>query len=263
VKNLFQVKNISGGYGYDDTIKRLTFSVKKGEFVGLIGPNGSGKTTLLKILSNVIAKNSGEITLAGEKLEKLSAKKIAQKIAVLPQSNELGFSYNVKEIVSLGRFPYRKSTIFADWSTEDEEIVLEAMEHTNIGEYASSSYHELSGGEKQRVLLARALAQKPQLLLLDEPANHLDIKHQVYLFSLLKKFTSSNKSVLAVFHDINMASLYCDRLLVMKQGRIVEEMNVAEGINIDCLRDVFEMSFVKIQHPVTKRDMVIFDPNYK
>ncbi|WP_158217575.1 ABC transporter ATP-binding protein [Lottiidibacillus patelloidae] len=256
---MLEVKNVSGGYRGKKTVNNISFTVGKGEFVGLIGPNGSGKTTLLKIISNLIPKQTGQISLCSQELETYSAKELAKKIAVLPQNNELGFSYTVKQVVALGRTPYKK-TLFDNWSTDDETIVLDAMKQTNIYTFANKDYLELSGGERQRVLLARALAQQPQLLLLDEPANHLDIKHQIHLFSTIKKFTENEKSVLAVFHDINMASLYCDRIIVINQGQFVKEMKADEELDVDCLSSVFEIPFTKHKHPQIPREIVTFHP---
>jgi iron complex transport system ATP-binding protein len=259
VNSLLEVNNVSGGYRNKKTVNNISFSVKKGEFIGLIGPNGSGKTTLLKILTNLLPKQTGQISVCSQQVETYSAKQLAQKIAVLPQNNELGFSYSVKQVVALGRTPYQNS-FFNNCSQDDEGIVLEAMKQTEISSFATKDYQELSGGEKQRVLLARAFAQQPELLLLDEPANHLDIKHQIHLFSTIKKFIEDNNSVLAVFHDINMASLYCDRILVLHEGRIVKEMNAKDGLDVKCLSHVFETPFTSNKHPLVDKEILSFDP---
>jgi iron complex transport system ATP-binding protein len=253
------VKDVSGGYYRQNTINNVSLTVNRGEFVGIIGPNGSGKTTFLKLLSNIISLNEGEIELNDQPISKLSNKQMAKQMAVLPQSSELTFSYSAKEVVALGRYPYQAS-LFNSWTEEDEQIVVNAMNLTDVTMLANKDYQELSGGQKQRVLLARALAQEPELLLLDEPANHLDIKHQVQLFSLLKEFTAQAKSVIAVFHDINMACMYCDKIVVFQNGEIAKIMNTAEPLDTKCLSDVFEMDFSISKHPLVNRNIVTFNP---
>jgi iron complex transport system ATP-binding protein len=256
---MLQVNNISGGYrNNNNTIEKISFTVQQGEFIGIIGPNGSGKTTILKLLSGILQKSSGDIKLDNKRMEDYSTKQFAKKVAVLPQSNELSFAYTVKEVVQLGRFPFQRS-FFNSFSKKDEDCVEEAMRYTEVTSFANKSYHELSGGEKQRVLLARAFAQEPQLLLLDEPANHLDIKHQIHLFSTLKKFTRKNRSAIAVFHDINMASLYCDRILVVNNGEIVKQMKT-DQLDLKCLSEVFGITFHFSEHPVSNRKIVSFEP---
>jgi iron complex transport system ATP-binding protein len=259
MNKLLQINKVSGGYGKSSIVKNVSLSVNKQEFVGIIGPNGCGKTTLLKLISKTLPLHTGEVLLNGFNMTSMRRKKIAQELAVLPQINELNFSMNVKEVVSLGRYPYQ-SGVFPMWTKNDENIVKEVMKATAVLPLANKGFHTLSGGEKQRVLLARSFAQEPNVLLLDEPANHLDIAHQMQLFSLIRSFILNEKAVIAVFHDLNMASLFCDRIIVMNEGEIVKEMLPENGLDYDCLSDIYKVPFLALDHPTVNKKLLTIDP---
>lgn len=260
---MLQVKNISGGYEGRKIIENLSFSVKKGEIFGILGPNGSGKTTLLKMISGILPVKSGTIELAGKPLSAYSPKKLAQNIASLPQLPTQMFDYTVLETVALGRYPFQTG-FFKRLTGEDEQIIQKAMEQTNISHLKNKAINELSGGEKQRVFLAQALVQNPVLLLLDEPTNHLDISHQKIMLDQLKNWTQSNGlTVVSIFHDLNLASLYCDKLLLLKDGKAVAVDNSSVVMNEKTIEQVYGVSIVKQSHPELARPQMLLIPEQK
>lgn len=225
-----KVENLRYSYGGKNAIEDICLHVNNGEFVGIIGPNGSGKSTVLKNIYRALKPDSGSIMLDGEDLLSMPYKKSAQKMAVVGQENDVPFDFRVDEIVSMGRSPKKK--LFDIDTDDDRHMVHHALEHLGMEHMAKRSYLNLSGGEKQRVLLARAVAQESDLFVLDEPTNHLDISYQLEIFDFIKRL---NITVLAAIHDLNMAALYCDRLYVLKDGRVVlsgtpEEVLTAENI---------------------------------
>ncbi|MCA1053928.1 adenosylcobinamide amidohydrolase [Rossellomorea aquimaris] len=237
--------------GYEETmiIEHIDFSVEKREFFGILGPNGSGKTTLLKALSGGIHPSQGTILLNGRTLEDYSPKELAKMVAVLPQNSTHSFSYSVKETVMLGRYPHQKG-LFKAISPNDEEIVQRSMEQTGVDRLQSRKLDELSGGERQRVFLAQALAQEPQIILLDEPTNHLDLSYQKNLLELLKKQTKEmNLTVVSIFHDLNLASMYCDRLLLMQEGLARTVDHPEEVMKEEHIQEVYKTEVYKQAHP--------------
>lgn len=197
-------------------IQEVSLDVKYGEFVGIIGPNGSGKSTLLRTVYRVIKPDSGAVLLNGKDLKHMKLADSAKMVGVVGQFNHLNFDLTVLEVVLMGRTPH-KGLLQTD-NAADYEIAWEAIRKVGMEKYADRKFSTLSGGEKQRLILARTLAQQPQILVLDEPTNHLDIKYQLELLSIVK---SLGIGVLAALHDLSLAAMYCDKLYVMKNGKIV------------------------------------------
>lgn len=254
---MLTVKNVSGGYHGVSIIENVSFHVKEGELFGILGPNGSGKTTLLKLISGVLPLKEGTIMLDGLPLSSYSPKKLAQKVAVLPQMTAQAFDYTVKETVSLGRYPFQKG-LFKQWTQQDEEIVQEVMKQTNIFHLAQKSMHEISGGEKQRVFLAQALAQQPKVLLLDEPTNHLDISHQKNLLDQLKWWSKKfGLTVVSIFHDLNLASLYCDQILLLSNGKVKALDQPNHVLEEEVIKQVYEATIKKQPHPELPRPQLM------
>lgn len=234
-------------------IHDVSMNIKAGQFIGVIGPNGSGKSTILKIASRIMEPNDGLIRLDGQHLYELSPKKVAQEMAVVSQETSLTFDFSVEEIVWMGRHPHKK--LFQSDSEKDREIVQESLERVGMKGYEERSFMSLSGGEKQRVLIARALAQQAKLIILDEPTNHLDIRHQLQLMDLVKTL---NVTVLAALHDLNLASVYCDYLYVIKNGQVVMYGTPEKVLTTDRIREVFGVETEIIIHPVTKKPHITF-----
>ena len=202
--------------GNNEILKGVSIDSKNREFIGIIGPNGSGKSTLLKCIYRILKPNNGCIMLGEEDISKMSVKESAKKLAVVAQHNYYNFDFSVGEVVLMGRSPHKKS--LEPDNSEDYDIVNESLEKVGMLGFKNRSFSTLSGGEQQRVILARALAQQTPCLILDEPTNHLDIKYQLSLLNIVK---SLNLTIISAIHDLNIASMYCDRLFVMKNGRIV------------------------------------------
>jgi iron complex transport system ATP-binding protein len=261
--NMLIIKNLSGGYDSQNIINDISFSVGKGELFGILGPNGSGKTTLLKMISGILPYKKGEITIKGRPLSAFSPKQLAKVVAVLPQVAGETFSYTVKETVSLGRYAHQKDW-FHTWTSEDEAIVRTVMEQTGISRYHDQQIHQLSGGERQRVFLAQALAQEPEILLLDEPTNHLDLSYQKELLDLLKSWTKERElTVISIFHDLNLASLYCDRLMLLDKGRISINHTPNEVLKEERIREVYHTSIQKQPHPKVAKPQMVLLPDFQ
>jgi iron complex transport system ATP-binding protein len=259
---MLSVRNVAFSYNTESTLNSLTFSVKKGEVFGILGPNGSGKTTLLKLLARTLTPSSGGISLNGRTLHSYSNKEYAKQVAVLPQLMDMTFSYTVKETVMMGRYAHQ-SGFFGTWSAEDERILQEALHETSIDYLQNKSLQELSGGEQQRVFLARALAQQPELLLLDEPTNHLDVSYQISLFDSLGKWKRDrNLTVVAIFHDLNLASLYCDRILLLNHGELITLGKPKEIMQAHTLGKVYNTLIVRKEHPEVARPFIGLVPDF-
>lgn len=257
---MLTVQGVTGGYNGRNILKDITFQVHEGEFFGILGPNGSGKTTLLKMISGLLPVRKGAIFVKNRSIQTYTPKEIAKVISVLPQLTGESFSYSVEETVMLGRYAHQKGW-FQTSSKEDEEIVKEVMIQTGVFEFRHRSLHELSGGEQQRVFLAQALAQQPKILLLDELTNHLDLAYQKNLLDLIKKMTNEHKlAVISVFHDMNLAALYCDRILLMDNGRIKMIGTPSEVLTEEHIHHVFETMVKKHVHPTIPKPQLALIP---
>jgi iron complex transport system ATP-binding protein len=241
--------DVTFGYGADPVVRDVAFAVGRGEFVGIIGPNGSGKSTLLKLMSGYLRPWKGSITVEGGAIERLSQPALGQRIAVVPQDTAVTLPFTVMEMVLLGRTPHGPGFGFED--AHDLAAARQAMERTDTLALASRRVTELSGGERQRVVLARALAQEPRILLLDEPAAFLDIRHEVEMYDLLRELQRAGMTVVSVLHDLNIAALYCDRLVLLAGGRVVRVGTPAEVITYPILTEVYGTEVYVAMNDVT------------
>ncbi|MDR3240396.1 MAG: ABC transporter ATP-binding protein [Clostridiales bacterium] len=250
-----QIENMTFSYGDRKAIDDICLNVKEGEFVGLIGPNGSGKSTVLKNLYRALSPDKGTVTFDGENLFALSHKKAALKLGVVGQENDVPFDFLVEEIVAMGRSPHKK---FFDFDTEqDKNIVRHALEHLGMEAMAKRNYLHLSGGEKQRVIIARVVAQETDFLLLDEPTNHLDISYQLQIFDFVKRL---GVTVLSAIHDLNMAALYCDRIYVLKDGKVILRGTPEEVLTPRNIFDVYGVRSDISVHPATGKVAITYLP---
>jgi len=249
------VDKLSYSYGERDAIRDICLRVDRGEFVGLIGPNGSGKSTVLKNIYRGLTPDQGNITLDGEDLLKMSFKKSARKLAVVGQENDVPFDFMVEEIVAMGRAPHKR--LFDLDTAKDKRIVQHALEHLGMEKMAKRNYLNLSGGEKQRVIIARAVAQESDFLILDEPTNHLDVSYQMQIFDFIKRL---KVTVLSAIHDLNMAALYCDRLYVLKNGKVVLHGTPEEVLTPENIHDVYGVRSSVERHPVTGKLSITYLP---
>jgi len=258
---MLQVSGLSGGYGNAPIVKSVTFNVNKGEVLGILGPNGSGKSTLLKLISGILSKDKGSVTINGKDASLYSQKEFAREVAVLPQLHAHAFSHTVIDTVSLGRYPYQ-SGFFSSWSDEDERAVVDAMKSTSVTRYGKQSIEQLSGGEQQRVFVAQALAQEAPILLLDEPTNHLDIAHQQQLLDTIRQqAVDRGLTVISVFHDINLASLYCDRLLLLDNGEIAHLGTPQQVVRESFIEEVYGARVKTQAHPELPKPQITLMSN--
>jgi iron complex transport system ATP-binding protein len=228
----------SFAYGSEPVLSDVHLSVETGRFFGLMGPNGSGKTTLLQLLSGAIRANAGAVKIMGRDVTSWDRRELARLVAVVPQRFDLAFPFTVQEVVLLGRVPHR-GPLALD-RDDDLRVAREAMEAVEVAHLASRRMHELSGGEFKRVVVAKALAQQPRILLLDEPAAHLDIRHQVSLYQLIEDIRRrTGFTVVSAMHDLNLAAAYCDRVALLSQQRVARIGSVEEVMTYRHLRDVF------------------------
>ena len=244
---MLKIKELYSGYNGVDIIKNVNLQVDKGEILFIIGPNGCGKSTLLKSIANLI-EYRGTIKFDGVDSNKYERKSFAQKVGLMSQLSEIHFPYTVYETVSLGRYPYLKGA-FSSLSKEDVKIILDSIEKVGLTEYRDKMITELSGGQIQRVFLAKLFAQNPDIILLDEPTNHLDFKYQVELLEHVKTWAKTNKKiVIGVLHDLNLVHYFADKVIMLDNGNIVSEGTSMEVLNDDKLKNVYDIdikSFMK------------------
>lgn len=235
-----ETKNLQVKYGEKLVLKDANFNVNNGEIVTIIGPNGSGKTTLIKALSRCIKTHSGNVYLDGVDIHKIPTKNIARQVAVLPQVKNVSSDVTVENLVSYGRYPHLG--FGKRMNKDDKDIISWAIEKTGLKEYKDRYIETLSGGERQRAWIAMALAQKPRILILDEPTTYLDISYQLEVLELVKELNESlGITVIMVLHDLNQAARYSDNIYVLRDGNISEYGRPGNIIRTELLRDVFRI----------------------
>jgi len=244
-----EAENLNLAYDRNIVVRDLTFRVTPGEMVGLIGPNGCGKSTIIKALSHVIDPYSGRILLDGKNISKIPRAELARLLGVVPQMPLLPSTFTAFEIVLMGRNPHLRLLQYE--SEKDMAITWKAMERTATQSLAERRIGELSGGEIQRIVIARVLAQEPKSILLDEPTANLDISHQVEILDLIKNFCRENNlTVVIALHDLNLASQYCDRLILINNGQVHAQGTPGEVINSENIKEVYGAEGCVYAHPV-------------
>ncbi|NOK59306.1 MAG: ABC transporter ATP-binding protein [Chloroflexi bacterium AL-W] len=227
-------------------VEDVSLHIENGEMVGLIGPNGSGKSTLLRTVYRLLRPVAGYVRVGGDDVWQMSARESAQRTGVVVQEAPSDFEFTVREIVEMGRTPHKGR--FSHDTRDDMAIVEQALQRVQMNAFANRQYHTLSGGEKQRMLVARALAQQPKVLVLDEPTNHLDIHYQLEILDLVRAL---GLTTLVTLHDLNLAAAYCQRLYLLKQGHIVAAGPPEAVLTPALIREVFNVDAVVGQHPIT------------
>ena len=250
-----RVEGVSWSAEKRQILHEIGLDVRPGEVAGVIGPNGSGKSTFLRTVYRVLKPDAGLITLDGDDVWKLSVRAAAQRTAAVLQEGTGEFEFTAEEMVFMGRTPHKGA--LDPETKEDRRIVAEALERVGMTALAERSFSTLSGGEKQRVLIARALAQQARFLVLDEPTNHLDIRYQLDVLELVRGL---GVTTLAALHDLNLAAAYCDRIFMIASGRIVAAGEPADVLRPDLLREVFGIGTVVQPHPLTGKPLLVFHP---
>lgn len=249
---MLEIKDITAGYSSRIVLQNVNLTVNSEDLWGIIGPNGSGKTTLLRVITNALKPGRGEVLLDGRDVKQIGSRELAKKVAVVSQDSPAN-SMMVVDFVLLGRIPYYKRFQFLD-APRDREIVHHALELTGTSHLKNRPMSDISGGERQLVLMARALAQEPDLLLLDEPTNHLDITHQVGCMDLIKDLNKDfGLTVMMVLHDLNLASEYCDKLALVNDGQIYRTGTPEEVLTYQAIEDVYNTTVVVEKNPVSSK----------
>jgi iron complex transport system ATP-binding protein len=250
------IEGLSFAFGTTRVLKDISLSIEKGEFLALMGPNGSGKTTLLRCLMNYLTPEQGGVLADAKPVHTMTDKEIAQLFAVVPQSSPTDFSFTAYEMVMMGRIPHAKSRLSSE-KESDVKATREAMKRTGTWEFADREFAGLSGGERQRVIIARALAQDPQILLLDEPTVYLDITGQLEIMDLLRELNGSGLTIIAVMHDINLASRYCGKIALLHEGRLESHGTPEEVFTPENVMRIYDVEVIVRRDPLTHSVSVI------
>lgn len=253
--SMIDVQNLNTGYAEHKVLHDVCFRIDKYQFMGIIGANGSGKTTLLKSISGYLRPSSGSIRLFGKDIQKYTIKERAKLIGYVPQDIPIDFQFRCYDIVMMGRFPYLRR--FHSKSNTDRDIVEDCMKLTDTWNFKDKMISQLSGGERQRVFIARALAQNPRILLLDEPISHLDIKYQVEILSLLRMLAAKGILIIAILHDINQTSQFCDEIMILKAGRILAKGTPQKVITTQNIHSAFSIDIEVFTPPMAHNPYII------
>jgi len=255
---VIDIDSMTCGYGSREVLREVSLRVAPGEMVGVLGPNGSGKSTLLLAMSGLLPPWQGSVRLAGQDLTGWTARGRAQRIAAVPQRAEASFPFRCLSVVLMGRYAHTSG--WGEEGPEDLEIALTAMEETATLHLARRMINAVSGGEAQMVMIARALAQQTDVVLLDEATASLDVAHKIAIFDLLKEKNRQGATLLCVMHDLNLAALYCRRLIFLKEGRVALDGPTEATFTARNLSEVYETEIQVSRHPVTGSPQAHFVP---
>lgn len=249
------VEGLSYSMDRRQIIEDIDLRIRPGSFVGIVGPNGCGKSTLLKNIYQVLKADRGVVYLDGHRVDQMSNRQRAHSMAVMQQENNIEFDLSVYEMVLLGRFSHQK--VLGGSSAEDQRVVLDYIEEMGLKGYEKRHFLSLSGGEKQRALIARALAQEARFIILDEPINHLDIGYQYQIMNILKR---QKLTVLSSIHDLNIAATYCDQVILMKQGHVVASGSPEETLLPNRIRELFGIDCQLVWNEKTGCNNILYLP---
>ena len=255
---IMEMQDYSFRVGEKLILDRVSFAAREGEYLAIIGPNGAGKTTLLRCLDRIYTDGEGTILLNGKRLEGYSRRTLSKIVSYVPQADGRYFPFTVKEFVMMGRYPHLSP--FSSFKKEDRTVVQEVLGLTGSADCAERNLNTLSGGERQKVFIAAALAQEGQILLLDEPTTFLDPKHQSEINSLLRRLNRKfGITIIAVTHDINSAAQWSDSVLALRNGRTHYLGSAEQVMNNQVVQGVYDKSFLFVKHPQTGRPVIIPD----
>lgn len=256
--NVLEIKNCFSGYKGIPVIKDISFNITEGEFVGLIGPNSAGKTTLLKTISRILKVLHGEIRLFGKNIESYSYKEYSKLVSFTTKVTDYSLKFTVEEFLYLGRYPYFSE----ETRTDSWNYVTNVMEKIRLSHLRYKKLNELSSGELQQVIISQSVVQDAKLMLLDEPVSHLDISHQVDILDVLHKLNKDkNITILATFHELNLASEYCDKIILISEGKIKSIGAPCEVLDYKVLEEVYKTSLIVKENPISKKPYVFPVPS--
>ncbi len=242
---MIEVKNVTAGYDKKQILNGISFRVKEGDSLSIVGQNGCGKSTLLRVMCGTLDFD-GEVLIDGKNIKKYKPKELAKKVSMLSQTTQIYFNYTVYDTVFMGRFPHQKGGLFSTATAEDREIVENALKVVEMYDFKDCTVDELSGGQLQRVFLAKIIAQDPDIVLLDEPTNHLDLVYQVELVEFLKKWgKEKNKTIVGVIHDLNLAMELSPKVLLMKSGAIANYGENQEVFTSSEFKSIYGLDVIK------------------
>lgn len=254
---MIEFKNVCSGYDQSDVLRDVSLTIADGDFAVIMGPNGSGKSTLLYTLIGYLPLRKGNILIKGKPLEQWHKKELAKVIALIPQETVMPFDYTVEEMVMMGRYPWLE--LMQSWSKQDKDIVQEILKQMELTALANRYFSQLSGGEKQRVLLARALAQQTEVILLDESLSQLDINHQIEMMQLLSEINrKAGKCIILVSHHINLAANVASHLIFLKEGRLLANGTPDEVLTQAQLKLLFGVDLTLQTNPLSQRPNLVF-----
>lgn len=259
---MLEVQNITIGYGVCDVVREISFALKTGEILAIVGANGAGKTTLLKSLNGTLPLMKGAILLDEKPLENYSRREIARRITVIAQENETKFPVKVLDFVLSGRFAHGGNF---GWETDNDLLVaLNALEICDLKNYENRVMNQLSGGERQRVILARALATEAPILLLDEPTTNLDLPHQALMLRLVRERCkgAAESSAIIITHDLNLASEFADEILLLKRGQMLAKGTPERVLTTENLREIFDISVLLDRHPASGKPRITMNYDF-
>ena len=258
---MIYVNDLNVGYKSKNVIKKLNVSFQSGDFCALIGPNGAGKSTLLKSLLNYLPINSGEIILDGKNISEMSRIEIAKQISLIPQSFNMQFDFTVYDLVLMGRFPYLG--YINTYSSKDKDLVNNVLSDLGLSPLKNNMFNELSGGEQQRVIIARSLVQDTPLILMDEAFSHLDINHQIEIMHILSEINrNQHKTIILVSHNLNLVAEYCNRVVMLKDGELIADGSPQKVMNSENMKKLYDMNLQVINNPITKKPNVIYTQKF-
>ncbi|MFD1927629.1 ABC transporter ATP-binding protein [Sporosarcina siberiensis] len=235
---MIQVREISKYYGKKAVVEKVSVDIHRGKITSFIGPNGAGKSTLLSMVSRLLDADTGEVLVDNDNVKKMKSNEFSKRVSILKQANHMNVRLTVRELVSFGRFPHSRGRLGA----EDLRIINQSMDYMELMDMEHDYLEELSGGQKQRAFIAMVIAQDTDYILLDEPLNNLDMKHSVQIMKILRRLVDElGKTVVIVLHDINFASVYSDRIVALKEGRVVRDGPTNDIINSESLREIYDM----------------------
>ncbi len=259
---MIEIKAIEMSYTNNKVLNSLSTCFKKGDFSFILGPNGAGKTTLLKTINGILPIDRGDILINGVSISQWKEKELAQKIAFIPQEFHMQFDYKLEEFLLMGRYPWMD--FLANYKENDYEIVEKYIKLLDLTKFKNRYFNQMSGGEKQRVLIARALVQDTSYILMDESLSSLDINHQIEILQILKEINrKQDKTIIMVSHNLNLSAEFADKIVYVKEGKIFGEGTPQEVYNEKYLNQIFEMDFAYIQNPYTKINNIIYKPEHK
>ncbi len=247
---VIELSNVNFSYNDKNVLQDINLNIEKGEFTGIIGPNGAGKSTILRIMAGILKNFEGNVKVMNRDIKTMKQKELARIIGFVPQETYFQYNYSVEEIITMGRYPYLQP--FQRFGKDDIETIEWAIEKSGLNKLRTRLVKFISSGERQMVVICRALVQKPEVLLLDEPTSHLDIKHQVRIMELLKDLNQNGMTIVVVNHDLNLSSQFCKKLVLLHKGSIYKIGTPEIIIDKKIVMDVYGVETEIIIHPVRK-----------